>query len=485
MEQPCPQCGQYVADTEEFCPNPSCGTYLGWDRQGSGPSAPPDGRARSAPDRGAAPAAEPPGRPPESARDRPSPRTSHVASLSTQRLDVAPGETAELTVTVTNTGSLVDEVRVSVASPLAACTTVAPAAVQVYPGAQESVHVAVSPPHEDGPWAGSHPLVLDLASTRRAGDEQQRSQHQVTVVVGTRVGMTARLVPARTTGRGTRFRSDVEVANHGNTPMHVSLHPRDDYGRLRWGRQVAPVTVPPGAAGSVPLTTRSRTNWWGDPDPLPFEVTVRGAPAAGDQDDWEQRLEGLRDQQAALSGWRIWALVAAVLAVFLLLAAPVALGFLDGGGDVQVEADDSGQVTLPDLVGSEVSQATSELEDAGLQVSVVQDFSTEEAGTVLAQDPGAGTTVDAGTTVSLLVSQGEPPDAAVCEAVAEAREVLGEQGLTEDSASAAGEVVDAAAAEGVDGDLVALGGSVSSALDAQDGASLGAALDQMAAICGQ
>jgi hypothetical protein len=484
VDQPCPQCGQYVADTEEFCPNPSCGTYLGWDRQGSGPPAPADGRTRSVPDRGTAPAASSPGRPPESSRDRPTPRTSHVASLSTQRLDVAPGETAELTVTVTNTGSVVDEVRVSVASPLGAFTTVTPSALQVYPGAQATAHVAVSPPHEDGPWAGPHPLVLDLASTRSEG-EQQRSQHQVTVVVGARVGMTARLVPAHTTGRGTRFRSNVEVTNQGNTPMHVSLHPRDDYGRLRWGRQAGPVSVPPGAADAVPLTTKSRTNWWGDPDPLPFEVNVRGAPEAVDQDDWEQRLEGRRDQQAALSGWRIWALVAAVVAVLLLVAAPVGLGLLDDRDDVQVEADDSGQVTLPDLVGSEVGQATSELEGAGLQVATVQDFSTEEPGTVLAQDPGAGTTVDPGTTVSLLVSQGESPDAVVCEAVAEAREVLGQQGLTDESAEAAGEVVDAAAAEGVDGDLVALADSASSALDAQDGASLGVALDQMAAVCGQ
>lgn len=496
MEQPCPQCGHYVPDTEEFCPNPSCGAYLGWHREETPDDLPP---------RDPSPRVEPLKRQPtprldaddhpgprfgDLSRDQPPARTSHVASLSTQRLDVAPGGIAELTVTVTNTGTIVDEVEIAVASQVASCASVMPSAVQVYPGQHATAQVTVSAPPDDGLWAGTHPLVIRLTSSRGEG----RSELQAAVVVAAQVGMTARLVPPQTSGRSVRFQHRVELENHGNTPLHVTLQPRDDYGRVRWPRLPRATVVRPGRTETTELAARTRRNWRGGTDAHPFEVTAHGEPEADDGEAVDQRLQGRRDQEATLSGWRVRALAVTLLAGLLLVLAPFGLALLrdDGGSDddggvdaPSVEAEESGNLALPDFTGSNSQEATNELEEAGLQVALVERFSDEDAGTVLEQDPAPQTPVEQGSTVTLAVSVGQSPNALVCTEVAATRELVVEQGLSDDSSGSARDVVDSAAADGVDSRLVSLAGAVSSALEAQDEEALDTALDEMASLCGQ
>jgi serine/threonine-protein kinase len=64
------------------------------------------------------------------------------------------------------------------------------------------------------------------------------------------------------------------------------------------------------------------------------------------------------------------------------------------------------QVSVPDVTGEAVDEARSELEAAGFQVTVQEREDAEaEAGTVLAQEPGAGATADAGASVALTVAR--------------------------------------------------------------------------------
>lgn len=63
------------------------------------------------------------------------------------------------------------------------------------------------------------------------------------------------------------------------------------------------------------------------------------------------------------------------------------------------------QVTVPDVVGRTVDDATTAMEAVGLEVSVVQVPSGVEPGTVVAQAPGGGNEVEDGTTVSLKVAR--------------------------------------------------------------------------------
>jgi beta-lactam-binding protein with PASTA domain/predicted Ser/Thr protein kinase len=69
-------------------------------------------------------------------------------------------------------------------------------------------------------------------------------------------------------------------------------------------------------------------------------------------------------------------------------------------------------VDLPNLTGRPLAEATATLERQGLRVTVLRVTSPAPAETVVGQAPGPGTSVDAGSSVTLRVSSG-PGDAAV------------------------------------------------------------------------
>jgi serine/threonine-protein kinase len=69
-----------------------------------------------------------------------------------------------------------------------------------------------------------------------------------------------------------------------------------------------------------------------------------------------------------------------------------------------------GPKAVPDVVGKTQEQATEILKDAGFEVDPLPDSaSTEPKGTVTKQSPPAGSTQNAGTTITILVSTYEPP----------------------------------------------------------------------------
>ena len=93
-----------------------------------------------------------------------------------------------------------------------------------------------------------------------------------------------------------------------------------------------------------------------------------------------------------------------------------------------------GGVTVPDVVGKTQVDATRALEDAGLKVGQITSANDSQAaaGTVLLQDPAAGSTVDDGASVGLTVSSG-PGTAAVPDVVgmtrADAQAALADAGF--------------------------------------------------------
>ena len=67
-------------------------------------------------------------------------------------------------------------------------------------------------------------------------------------------------------------------------------------------------------------------------------------------------------------------------------------------------------VKVPDIVGKRIEQAEKIVEEAGLRVGqIVKRESEKESGTVLAQKPAAGTSVEEGRAVDIAVSKGPPP----------------------------------------------------------------------------
>ena len=67
-------------------------------------------------------------------------------------------------------------------------------------------------------------------------------------------------------------------------------------------------------------------------------------------------------------------------------------------------------VKVPDLAGTPVDEAKAQLEDEGLVVTVTEEFSSDYSfGNVISTNPSAGTKVDVGGAVELVVSKGPPP----------------------------------------------------------------------------
>ena len=67
-------------------------------------------------------------------------------------------------------------------------------------------------------------------------------------------------------------------------------------------------------------------------------------------------------------------------------------------------------VAVPDVVGKKLVGATAELKALGLTITATREYSeTAAKGRVLSMTPVAGTTVNSGTSVQLLVSDGPPP----------------------------------------------------------------------------
>lgn len=109
------------------------------------------------------------------------------------------------------------------------------------------------------------------------------------------------------------------------------------------------------------------------------------------------------------------------------------------------------KISVPDVRGTDENTAKNTLSGAGLNVTVTTDYSDSVAqGNVISQDPSAGTKVDAGTNVNIVVSLGSRPvsvPSVVGVSESNARQMIASAGLTvgtvtyrEDSAPA-GQVI--------------------------------------------
>jgi beta-lactam-binding protein with PASTA domain len=115
---------------------------------------------------------------------------------------------------------------------------------------------------------------------------------------------------------------------------------------------------------------------------------------------------------------------------------PAAGAVVDKGTEVElVVSKGKAKVKVPDVLGLDSATAQSDLKQAGLGVTVVKKQSkSEKAGTVIAQDPGAGASVPKGSAVALTVAK-KPPQVTVPDVTtthpteADARTTLTQAGL--------------------------------------------------------
>ncbi|NKE10512.1 MULTISPECIES: Stk1 family PASTA domain-containing Ser/Thr kinase [Kocuria] len=148
------------------------------------------------------------------------------------------------------------------------------------------------------------------------------------------------------------------------------------------------------------------------------------APPGGDDDaPVGARSQNDRDAEDRRRRTRLWLL-------------PLLLLLLIGGGIAAATMLLRGpdQVTVPDVVGMSQEDAEAELEDLGLVTEITRESSNQvDEDTVISSDPGEGSEVDSGSTVTLTVSEGSDkvtvPDDLAGQSEVYAREMVGNAGL--------------------------------------------------------
>ena len=98
--------------------------------------------------------------------------------------------------------------------------------------------------------------------------------------------------------------------------------------------------------------------------------------------------------------WWIWL-------VALLLIVGVIIAFFALRGDGEEERQGSGRVTVPDVVGLQERVARARLDERGFAVETERVAHAGREGTVVEQDPGAGSRLGRGARVRIVVSTGQ------------------------------------------------------------------------------
>lgn len=296
----CRQCGWQSPDGAEFCSNKSCGAYLEWDATRTYQASPPRARARRP---------TTPGPQPQAAPQR---AGVHLA-IEQRALEVEPGDSVTTTVTIRNTGTLVENYRLVVQGPAADWAMVEPEAVSVYPDGSASSTLRFAPPRSAAAPAGQAWYGVRAISTLHPG---LQGGADGTLSVGAFRELDAELVPRTTRGR---FRTvhAVRLSNEGNLVEPVALQASDPEGLLRFGLPSGEVPVQPGTA-QVDVTVQAPRRVIGRPQSYPFQVVVTphdNLPAL--------RLDGSRETAPLFARWvPVTAVAVAVLAALALLVVP-------------------------------------------------------------------------------------------------------------------------------------------------------------------
>lgn len=122
--------------------------------------------------------------------------------------------------------------------------------------------------------------------------------------------------------------------------------------------------------------------------------------------DEELAIEEHEDERARRRGWLPWLVLAAVIAVIIWLIWNYSdFGRAPDQADVAKPTEQTAKV--PDVVGMSRGSAIAALEAAGFSVQVEVSYDTvAEPGTVVSQDPAAGSEVGVGATVFIGVAEG-------------------------------------------------------------------------------
>lgn len=255
-----------------------------------------------------------------------------AVALSAERLELRPGDSTEVEVTVRNSGQTVEHYSTSVVGlPRGARYTAEPAISHLMPGDAGTVKVRISLPESSEAAAGRHTLGM-LVRSPYHGDISRCEEFDLHVVPVAALTMTAH--PQVVVG-GWAGKFALNLGNSGNTPLSVALTCTDPEDAVLFSFRPRHPTIQPGRSIRVRMNVRATRPWTGSQ--VRRALTVR---AKADPDlSAEQALTFVQRPQIAAGLLRLLAMALGVAVV----AGAVIIGALlvrHKGGDNTVPRAD-------------------------------------------------------------------------------------------------------------------------------------------------
>ena len=203
-----------------------------------------------------------------------------LVTLSAKTVEVQPGAVATCTVTVKNTGTVVDQFTIDILGDPGAWTAAEPATLSLFPGAEGTATVFFRPPRAAETQTGELPFGVRARSQE---DPAGSAVEEGVLTVGAFQDTFAELVPR--TSRGSRGAThELAVDNRGNSRLNATVTAGDQDQLLRFDVEPPGLVVDPGTAGFAKVRVKPRQRFWrGQPKTRPFKVAVEGEGAHADR----------------------------------------------------------------------------------------------------------------------------------------------------------------------------------------------------------
>jgi hypothetical protein len=196
-------------------------------------------------------------------------------ALSAERLELRPGDSTEVEVTVRNSGQTVEHYSTSVVGlPRGARYTAEPAISHLMPGDAGTVKVRISLPESSEAAAGRHTLGM-LVRSPYHGDISRCEEFDLHVVPVAALTMTAH--PQVVVG-GWAGKFALNLSNSGNTPLSVALTCTDPEDAVLFSFRPKHPTVRPGSSTRVRMNVRATRPWTGSQVRRALTVRAKADP---------------------------------------------------------------------------------------------------------------------------------------------------------------------------------------------------------------
>jgi hypothetical protein len=201
------------------------------------------------------------------------------AWFSSGDVDVAPGTSAVLQLTVVNLADTTDSFVLTPVGMPAGWTTLRPATITLFGGTQQIIDVQVAPPMLPSTTSGPTALSVRIVPQH---DPDNLTTAETSLIIGESFDRRLNVLQPALRGRRTAT-YDMMLENRGNTQASCRLHLVDPSGRIEGDFDPPAAGVEPGASTLVRLKVRTTgMQWQRHPRTVPFRIDADqpGSPTA-------------------------------------------------------------------------------------------------------------------------------------------------------------------------------------------------------------